>query len=122
MLTDFMRSYYETYNSGDLDKLRTFYADDVVLKASGLTRDGPDAIIGGVSGILSQFTDQMTPTRIIADDHDAAVEITDVFTAKVDVADWMGQPLATGESLTITLCGVYHVVDGKIKTIRIYGG
>lgn len=119
-LAAFMRDYYRTYNSASPERLRPFYADDVVFEAGGFTMEGADTMVSTYTGILAQFRDEMTPDAILVDGERAAVEITDVFTAKVDVADWMGQALAAGESLTMRLCAVYTVTDGKIRRAAIY--
>lgn len=119
-LAAFMQEYYYAYNSGDPEQLRPFYAHDIVFDAGGFTMNGAGEMIATYTGILTQFRDEMTPDTILVDGNRAAVEITDVFTAKVDVADWMGQSLAAGESLTMRLCGIYTVGGGRIQHAAIY--
>jgi hypothetical protein len=52
----------------------------------------------------------MMPTQIVIDGDTAVVNITDVFTAKRDVADFMGVALRAGETLELRLRGTYTVV------------
>jgi len=114
-----MRDYYTTYNSENPTALRAFYADDVVLvSAQGETR-GPDAIIGVYQYLTGQFLDQMTPTAISVSCDTATVDITDRFTAKVDVADFMGVALKKGESFELKLRGTYTIVNGTFQHIVI---
>jgi len=114
-----MRDYYTTYNSENPVALRAFYTNDVVLvSAQGETR-GPDAIIGVYQFLTAQFLDQMTPTAISVSGDTAVVDITDRFTAKVDVPDFMGVALKKGESFELKLRGTYTIVNGKFQHIVI---
>jgi ketosteroid isomerase-like protein len=120
MNKDWIKSYYTTYNKGDAAALRKFYADDIVLtSASGEIR-GAEAMIGTYQYITGQFIDQMTPDSILLEGYRAAVEITDVFTAKVDVADFLGRQLKKGDSFTLQLCGIYEFTGDKFKRITLY--
>lgn len=116
---NFIEAYYSTYNSEDPAALRTFYADDVVLVSAQGELRGPDAILETYRFITSQFFDHMTPTRIDIDGNRAVVEIADVFTAKVDVADFMGTTLRKGEKLELLLRGTYTVENGRFARIVI---
>ena len=116
----FFENYYETYNSEDPDALGAFYADDVVLTSAQGEQHGADAIIATYRYLIGQFEDRMTPDTILIDGHRAAIEITDVFTARNDVEDFMGTSLKKGEQLVLKLCGVYTVENNKIKTATIY--
>ena len=114
-----MRDYYLTYNSEDPAALRAFYADDVVLLSAQGELHGPDAILGTYGYLTSQFRDQMTPTDIAVAGDTAVVAITDRFTAKVDVADFMGVALKQGESFELSLRGTYTIDGGKFRRIVI---
>ena len=114
-----MRDYYRTYNSEDPAALRAFYADDVVLVSAQGELRGPDAILGTYAFLTGQFFDRMTPTDIAVDGDTAVVAITDCFTAKVDVADFMGVALKKGESLELALRGTYTIADGRFRRIVI---
>jgi ketosteroid isomerase-like protein len=114
-----MRDYYRTYNSEDPAALRAFYADDVVLLSAQGELRGPDAILGTYAFLTRQFRDQMTPTNIAVDGDTAVVAITDRFTARVDVPDFMGVALKQGESLELSLRGTYTIDGGKFRRIVI---
>jgi len=114
-----MRDYYKTYNSENPTALRAFYADDVVLVSAQGETKGPDAIIGVYQYLTAQFLDQMTPTAISINGDTAVVDITDRFTAKVDVADFMGMALNKGESFELKLRGTYTIVNDRLQHIVI---
>jgi hypothetical protein len=115
----FMEAYYSTYNSEDPDALRAFYADDVVLISAQGELRGADAILETYALLTAQFYDHMTPTRIDIDGNRAVVEIADVFTAKRDIADFMGMALSEGEKLELLLRGTYTVEQGRFVRIEI---
>ena len=70
--------------------------------------------------LITMFEDRMTPENIMIDGDFAAVEITDSFTAKMDIEDFLGQALKQGEKLTLNLCAVYKVKDDQIVSASIY--
>jgi ketosteroid isomerase-like protein len=115
----FMEAYYSTYNSEDPTALRAFYADDVVLVSAQGELRGADAILQTYSFLTEQFFDHMTPTRIDIDGNRAVVEIADVFTAKRDIADFMGVALRAGEKLELLLRGSYTVERDRFVRIEI---
>ena len=115
----FIESYYQTYNSEDPAALSAFYHEDVVLASSAGEQQGLQAIIDTYRFLIGQFHDKMTPDNIAIEGDTAIVDITDVFTAKKDVEDFMGQSLKAGESFELKLRGTYKIVDGKFKRIDI---
>lgn len=115
----FIEAYYSTYNSENAAALREFYADDVVLVSAQGELRGADAILDTYRFLTAQFYDHMTPTRIDIDGNRAVVEIADVFTAKADVADFMGTALRKGEKLELLLRGTYTVENGRFVRIVI---
>lgn len=115
----FVEAYYSAYNSEDPVALRRFYADDVVLVSAQGELRGAEAILETYAFLTAQFIDRMTPTRIDIDGDRAVVEIVDVFTAKRDVADFMGVALRAGEKLELQLRGTYTVKDGRFVRIEI---
>ncbi|MBB3048575.1 limonene-1,2-epoxide hydrolase [Litorivivens lipolytica] len=116
----FFESYYATYNSEAPEALAAFYADDVLFTSAQGTSTGKEAILQTYGWLISQFEDRMTPDSILIDGNRAAIEITDVFTARADVADFMGVSLKKGEQLTLKLCGIYTVENQKITEATIY--
>jgi len=69
--------------------------------------------------LTAQFQDRMTPLDIRIEGDRAVVSIRDTFTARQDVADFMGAPLKQGESLELRLRGTYQVADSKFVHITI---
>lgn len=114
-----MESYYTTYNSENAEALRAFYADDVVLVSAQGELRGADAIIDTYRYITRQFHDQMTPLEITVDGDRAVVTISDKFTAKCDVDDFMGYALKQGESFELRLRGTYTAAGAKFTNIII---
>lgn len=125
MSVQLMQDYYKSYNSEDAVALRLFYHDDVVLVSAQGEQNGADAIIATYQYLTDLFYDQMTPTSItlLSDDGagniTAEIKITDVFTAKKDVDDFMGQKLAVGEKIELQLLGTYNIEGGRFKRITI---
>jgi hypothetical protein len=115
----FMRGYYEAYNSEEPQRLGEFLANDVVLVSAQGESHGKAAYLATYVGILSDFTDRMTPTEITVSGETATVKITDVFTARHDVADFLGQSFKAGGGFTLKLEGNYAARDGKIARIEV---
>ncbi|WP_372797922.1 nuclear transport factor 2 family protein [Litorivivens sp.] len=118
--TDFFVRYYQAYNSEDPAALTLFYSPDVIFTTAQGEQRGVEAILNTYGYLIGQFEDRMTPDSILVDGNRAAVEITDVFTARQDVADFMGMSLKKGESLTLKLCALYTVSNNKITHATIY--
>jgi len=115
----FMRGYYEAYNSEDPDRLGEFLADDVVLVSAQGEQHGKAAYLATYRGIIADFTDRMTPDQITVSGDTANVKITDRFTARHDVADFLGQSFKKGGGFTLKLSGSYLVKNGKIAKINV---
>jgi ketosteroid isomerase-like protein len=115
----FMRGYYEAYNSEDPARLGEFLADDVVLVSAQGEQHGKAAYLATYRGIIADFTDRMTPDEIAVSGDSATVKITDRFTARHDVADFLGQSFKAGGGFTLKLEGRYRVVDGKVARIEV---
>ncbi len=116
----FFENYYHTYNSENPQALEALYADDVVFTSAQGTSHGRDAILQTYRYLIASFEDRMTPESILIDGDHAAVEITDVFTARENVPDFMGASLKKGEKLTLKLCGIYTVKDNRITQATLY--
>jgi len=120
MNKEFFESYYETYNREDPEALSEFYHEDVVIRSSQMEQTGKDAMLGTYRYIISILRDQMTPKNIIVQGDHAAVEIHDRFEAKEDIDDFLGQKFSKGDTLELSLCGIYRVEGNRIKDITIY--
>jgi len=118
-IEDMMRRYYEIYNSEDAEALAAFYHPGVQLTSAEGVLDGAQAILSTYCSITSRFRDQMQPESITVDGDVAHVVIRDRFTAREDVADFMGMSLAKGDAFELRLQGTYLVEDGKFRSITI---
>jgi ketosteroid isomerase-like protein len=119
MTEAFLRAYYEAYNSAQEARLAEFLAEDVILTSAHGEQRGREAYLSTYRQIISVFDDHMTPEEISITGDAAFVRITDHFTAKNDVADFLGRSFAKGDSFTLRLTGDYLLRDGKIATIDI---
>lgn len=117
----FFENYYRCYNSENPAALRAFYHPQVELLSSQGLANGADAVIATYEQLIAMFEDRMTPENIIIDGDFAAVEITDSFTAKMDIEDFLGHALKQGDTLTLNLCAIYKVQNDKIVSASIYG-
>ena len=115
----FMRGYYDAYNSEDPSRLGALLADDVLLVSSQGEQRGRDAYLATYRAIIADFTDRMTPDEIAIDGDTATVKITDRFTARHDVPDFLGRSFAKGDGFTLKLTGTYGIRNGKIATINV---
>jgi hypothetical protein len=115
----FMRGYYEAYNSEDPARLGEFLADDVVLVSAQGEQHGKAAYLATYRGIIADFTDRMTPDEVAVSGDSATVKITDRFTARHDVADFLGQSFKKGGGFTLKLSGTYEAKAGKIARIDV---
>lgn len=115
----YMEAYYAAYNSEDPERLRPFYHPEVELHSAQGVMHGPDAILQTYGWLTANFRDQMSPDRISISGATASVWITDRFTAKQDVPDFLGTRLKKGEELVLTLKGTYELRDGAFRRITI---
>jgi hypothetical protein len=115
----FMKSYYKVYNSEDPASLQAYYHQDVELTSAEGVIKGADALLATYQELIANFYDKMTPCYIAFEDGSAVVDILDRFTAKRDVADFMGVAMAAGESFSLHLRGTYEFQDDKIRKVLI---
>ena len=80
---------------------------------------GVEAILDTYRYLIANFTDRMTPEEITIDGDSARVKIRDHFTAKQDVADFLGMSLAAGDAFELLLQGSYEFEGGRIKRLLI---
>lgn len=119
MNEDLMRRYYATYNRDDPEALAGFYHPECTLTSAQGVMQGRDAILDTYRYLIGTFEDRMTPVGIAIDGDTAEVDIVDRFTARNDVADFMGQSLAAGESFELRLKGRYRAEQGQFREIHI---
>jgi ketosteroid isomerase-like protein len=114
-----VEAYYAAYNSEDAERLRAFYHPDVELHSAQGVMKGPEAILQTYGWLTANFRDQMSADRIVTAGNTATVWITDRFTAKQDVSDFLGASLKKGEARVLKLKGTYELQDGAFKRITI---
>lgn len=116
--TTTMRAYLEALLSGDVDRIRTYFAPDASwwihgdLPLSG-TYDGADAIMAFLSAAMGQLFVPGTQRFHFGD------LLVDGLTA---VLEWnvTGTGTATGLRYDNDYCGVFTVRDGRISRVREY--
>jgi len=114
----------EYWNAGDRDAWSTLYADDVVYEAPGGQR------ISGLADLEAKYFDALltaAPDRLSRDvdlfaDGEYVVEqarYVGTHTGPLRNPDGVEVP-PTGQQFDFPFVGVFHVRDGKIRSIRIY--
>jgi steroid delta-isomerase-like uncharacterized protein len=110
---EIVRRSFDAWNDGDVDAIRRFYAEDVVVKTGiteGTTFEGDDPI--------GRWAAEMRETW--AECH---YEVERVFEADDEVVSfyrWIGVGRESGVEVARDLTGVHRIRDGKIASERIY--
>lgn len=115
-----METYYRVFNTGDLEALADFYAEDIVFEYRDVKIEGREALIKYFAALQQGFTETIHPKSILVDGDRIAVETEDAFTAKVDLPDFLGQSLKQGESVTARYGCFYDTRDDRIHHVRLY--
>jgi ketosteroid isomerase-like protein len=115
-----MEAYYRAFNRGNHAALVDFYTEDIVFEYQTMRIDGRKALLDHFAGLQQGFTEKMRPLSILVDGNRIAAEVEDTFTAKVDLPDFLGQPLERGESVTAKYGCFYDTRNQKISHIRLY--
>ena len=114
---------YEDWNARDFDHLVGLFAADgeIVLVGSGTTFSGPDGARQFANMWATAFPDgQVTIERAFGSGDQVTVEITGRGTHTGPLQSPGGEIPATGKSVTLQLCDVYTIENGKIKSNRSY--
>lgn len=118
-----IRSLIEAWNQRDFDKIADSTAPDAktVIVGSGQTFTGPDGSRAFDSMWADAFPDgRVTIDQVIESGDHVVVEYTGRGTHTGTLRTGMGDIPATGKSLTLQLCDVYEVKDGKVRSQRSY--
>lgn len=118
-IEDTIRAYYDAYNASDEAALAGLLHPDVVLRSAMGEQRGREAYMATYRYMIGAFADRMTPETIRVEGDVATVAIQDSLTARADIADFMGRPVAKSEEIALRLEGRYRVVDGRIVSIEI---
>ena len=115
-----MEAYYRAFNSGDHEALTDYYAEDMVFEYRDVTLQGREVVLNHFGELRHVLTERIRPRNILVDGSRVAVEVEDTFTAKVDLPDFLGQPLREGESITVRYGCFYDTRDDGICHVRLY--
>lgn len=119
----FIRSLYDAWNVRDLDAQADATAPDGVITVVGTgdVFEGPEGTRKYAQSWVSGFPDgQVTVDNILADGDRVVVEYTGRGTHTGTLETSMGPIAPTGRSVTIKLCDVVELADGKITRQRSY--
>jgi predicted ester cyclase len=119
----FVRSLYDGWNNRDFDVLADAMAPDgtITFMGSGDVLTGPAGSRVYSEMWASGFPDgQVTIDTIFADGDRVAVEFTGRGTHTGTFVTSMGEIPPTGMSVTLKLCDVLELEDGKIKAQHSY--
>ena len=119
----FLRRIYEAWNDRDFDVYADAMAPDgkIVIVGSGDVFVGPDGSRQYDESWANGFPDgRITIDNIFADGDRVVVEFTGRGTHTGTLETSMGAFPATGKSLTLKLCDVVELKDGKVQEQRTY--
>ena len=117
------RSLYEAFNDRDFDLIAQAMAPDarIMIVGSGDTFDGPDGARQYNQMWAAAFPDGVIEIdRIVASDDHVVVEFTGRGTHTGTLTTPAGSFPATGRSVTLQLCDVLQITDGKVMSQRTY--
>ena len=114
----------EYWNAGDLDAWATLYAEDVAYEGPGGQRisglaDLKEKYFGA---LLTAAPDRLSRDVVLLADGDYVVEqarYVGTHTGPLRTPNGVEVP-ATGKPFDFFFVGIFHVQDGKIRSIRIY--
>ncbi len=118
-----VRSLYDGWNNRDFDVLADATAPDgtITFMGSGEVLRGPEGSRVYSEMWASGFPDgQVTVDTIVADGDRVVVEFTGRGTHTGTFVTSMGEIPPTGKSVTLKLCDVVEVANGKIRAQRSY--
>jgi len=117
------RSLYEAFNKRDFDTLAEYLTPDarITIVGSGDTYDGAEGARRYNVMWADGFPDgQITIDNVVAAGDDVVVEFTGRGTHTGTLATPAGPIPATGRAVTLQLCDVLKIRDGKVASQRTY--
>jgi steroid delta-isomerase-like uncharacterized protein len=117
------RTTYEDWNKRDFDHLAGLHADDgeILMVGSGTSFRGPEGSRQYSRMWADAFPDgRITIDNVIAAGDDVVVQFTGKGTHTGTLAAPGGDIPATGRTVTLQLCDVLKIEDGKIKFLHSY--
>jgi steroid delta-isomerase-like uncharacterized protein len=116
-------SFHQAWNDRDFDRLASFMADDgeIVLVGSGTSFRGPEGGRQYAQMWADGFPDGEIQTETaFSQGENVAVTYTGRGTHTGTLRSPTGEIPATGRSVTLELCDVFEIRNGKISSLRQY--
>jgi steroid delta-isomerase-like uncharacterized protein len=120
---DIARKLYEHWNAREFDRVAELIAEDgeIVLVGSGTHFRGQDGSLEFSRMWADGFPDGKVPiARTVASGDTVVVECTGTGTHTGTLRGPAGEIPATGRSVTLQLCDVHDIRDGKIQRVGSY--
>jgi steroid delta-isomerase-like uncharacterized protein len=120
---DIARKLYEHWNSREFDRVAELIAEDgeIVLVGSGTHFRGQDGSLEFSRMWADGFPDgKVTIERTVVSGDTVVVELTGRGTHTGTLRGPAGDIPATGRSVTLQLCDVHGIRDGKIRRVSSY--
>ena len=118
-----VRSGFDAWNERDFDRGADLFADDatILIVGSGDTLRGPDGSRQFSRMWADAFPDgRVTVDRVVSSGDHVVVEYTGRGTQTGTLTTATGSIPPTGKSVTLQLCDVVEVRDGKIRSQHTY--
>lgn len=119
----FVRDLFKAWNERDYDSIAAGMAPDgtIVDMGSGRTLQGPEGAVEFTKTLFEALPDgQFTIDHLAAQGDTVVVEYTCTGTNTGDFVIPAGRVPATGRSLTLHLCDVYELKNGRVQAVRCY--
>ncbi len=116
----FMQAYFDAWTEGDLEKILSYYSDDVVINLLG----GP-ALLEGKAAVSQNFVAPFIKAfpgnvhQIQNFIHQGTQVVIEWMFTAVHKGDYGGIP-PSGRAIRLPGCSVYTVEDGKITAGNLY--
>jgi ketosteroid isomerase-like protein len=116
-----IEAYYKDFNASNSGEvLSAYYSDDVIFEYQDVKISGKSAVISYLDEAWQAVRETLKSFNIIVDGDKVAVEVDDEIEAKIDLPEFLGQPLKAGESINAKFSIFYDIRNGKICHIRLY--
>ena len=112
--------YIDTYNSGDVDRVLSYYDDDIIFENFGRHQRG--AAVGEfLSGLHHVIRDRMLPRTLVMEGDTIALEADSEITALIDLPDLPIGAMRKGEQGRVRMFVFYQTKGDQFVHIRIAG-
>jgi len=116
--TELLQSYMDAFNTNDLDRAASFYADDIVFEHFGHRRvEGKEKVEEVLRSMSAAFPDRRYEEvrEIFGVGDKVALEYLFVGTCEEAV-----EGVEPGEQVRVEACGIFTFSDGRITRIHDY--